>query len=128
MATIKLIGEAQATGTVKAVYAEIKQAFGIVPSLFRAMAHNPEYLEAAWQKFKVVMGTGQLDRKTKEIIALAVSATNNCEYCIHAHTAGLKRLGMDDGGIVELMAVVELFNGFNKFLDGLRIEPDIRVS
>ncbi len=128
MATIKLIGEAQATGKVKGVYGEMKQTFGMVPSLFQAMAHNPEYLEAAWQKFKVVMSAGQLDRKTKEIIALAVSATNNCEYCIHAHTAGLRRLGLDDAAIVELMAVVELFNGFNKFLDGLRIEPDIRVS
>lgn len=128
MATITLLGEDQATGAVKTVYGEIKQTFGVVPSLFKAMAHNPAYLETTWRKFKVVMGPGQLDRKTKEVIAVAVSATNNCEYCIHAHTAALKRLGMDDTAIVELMAVVELFNGFNKFLDGLQIEPDLKAT
>lgn len=124
MATIGLIAEEQATTQVKQVYGEIKQIFGAVPSPFQAMAHNPDYLEAFWQKFKVVMGPGKLDRTTKEVIALAVSATNNCEYCIHAHTAGLKRLGLDDGALLELMAVVQLFNGLNKFLDGLRIAPE----
>jgi AhpD family alkylhydroperoxidase len=71
------------------------------------------------------MGPGKLDRKTKEAIALAVSATNNCEYCINAHTAALRRLGFGDEEITELMAVVDLFNGFNKLLDGLKVESDI---
>jgi len=66
MATIRWVGEDQATRTVKAVYGDIKSTFGIVPSLFKAMAHNPEYLQAAWQKFKVVMGPGQLDLPTVE--------------------------------------------------------------
>lgn len=60
------------------------------------------------------------------MIALAVSATNNCEYCILAHTAALKQMGYTDDMIVELMAVVDLYNGFNKFLDGLQVEPDLR--
>lgn len=90
------------------------------------MAHQPEYLDASWQKLKVVMGPGKLDRKTKEMIAVAVSAANNCEYCVNAHTAALKRLGVSDAEIVELMSVVDLFSGFNKFLDGLRIEPDLK--
>jgi AhpD family alkylhydroperoxidase len=72
------------------------------------------------------MGPGTLDRKTKEIIALVVSATNGCEYCINAHTAALKAMGFGDAELTELMAAVDLFNGFNKFLDGLRVEPDLR--
>jgi len=128
MAMVKLVSEEQATGNIKAIYEDIKKAFGLpfVPNLFKAMAHSPDYLEACWSKLKVVMGPGKLDRKTKEVIALAVSATNNCEYCIHAHTASLKGLGLDDAAIVELMAVVELFNGINKFLDGLKIESDLK--
>ncbi len=126
MATIDLISEEQATGKVKAVYGEIKTTFGVIPSLFKAMAHQPEYLDASWQKVKAVMGPGKLDRKTKELIAVAVSAVNNCAYCVNAHTAALRRLGVGDAEIVELMAVVDLFSGFNKFLDGLRIESDVK--
>jgi uncharacterized peroxidase-related enzyme len=127
MATIALVSVQQATGKVKEIYDEIRQAFGAVPGIFQAMGHNPDYLEVFWRKFQVVMGAGALDRKTKEIIAVAVSATNNCEYCIHAHTAMLKKLGMDDAGILEVMAVVDFFNGINKLADGLQIEPDIKA-
>ncbi|MBI3809039.1 MAG: carboxymuconolactone decarboxylase family protein, partial [Nitrospirae bacterium] len=77
-------------------------------------------------RFKAIMGPGKLDPKTKQVIALAVSATNNCEYCINAHTAGLKGMGFGDPEITELMAVVDMFNGFNKFLDGLRVESDLK--
>jgi AhpD family alkylhydroperoxidase len=72
------------------------------------------------------MGPGKLDRKTQEAIALAVSATNSCEYCIDAHTAGLRRMGLDDEAITELISVVDRFNGFNKFLNDLKIESDLK--
>ncbi len=98
-----------------------------VPNLFKSMASNPAYLEATWNQFKATMGPGELTRREKELVALAVSATNNCEYCIRAHTAALKRLGLSDKGLVELMGVVGLFNNFNKFSDGLRVEPDLGV-
>lgn len=129
MATVTLVEEkSNATGRVKEIYAEIKEVFGtpFVPNLFKAMANHPAYLEATWNRVKVIMGPGKLDRKTKEVIALAVSATNNCEYCIDAHTASLKRLGFGDEELTELMAVVDLFNGFNKFLDGLKVESDFK--
>jgi len=127
MATIPLIPEDSADEKVKAVYAEIKKQFGVVPNLFKAMGHNPDYLEATWAQFKVTMGPGQLTPREKEMIALAVSTTNNCEYCIYAHTASLKQMGLDDKAIVELMQVVGLYNNFNKFLDGLQVEPDLGV-
>ncbi|NKE70248.1 carboxymuconolactone decarboxylase family protein [Candidatus Manganitrophus noduliformans] len=127
MATIKLVDEKEADEKVKAIYQEIKKTFGIpfVPNLFKAMGHNAGLLEANWRRFLQVMGQGTLDRKTKEVIALAVSATNNCGYCIDAHTSGLRRMGADDAQVLEIMAVVDLYNGWNKFLDGLKVESDL---
>jgi len=127
MATIKLVDEKEADEKVKAIYQEIKKTFGspFVPNLFKAMGHNAGLLEVNWRRFLQVMGRGTLDRKTKEIIALAVSATNNCGYCIDAHTSGLRRMGADDAQVLEIMAVVDLYNGWNKFLDGLKVESDL---
>ncbi len=83
MASIRLTPEEEATGKVKTIYTEIKADLGIdfVPNLYRAMAANPDYLEANWRKVKAVMlGAGRLDRMTMEIIAVAVSAVNTCHY------------------------------------------------
>lgn len=73
------------------------------------------------------MGPGRLDRRTKEIIALAVSASNGCEYCIDAHDAAVRGLGLGDPEITEIMAVVDLFNGFNRLAEGLRLESDLKT-
>jgi alkylhydroperoxidase family enzyme len=83
MPAIALLSEEEATGKVKEIYAEIKTTLGIdfVPNLYRAMAAKPDYLEANWMKVKAVMAApGKLDRLTKEIIAVAVSAVNACAY------------------------------------------------
>ena len=83
MASIKMISEAEATGKVKAIYEEIKTQLGIdfVPNLYKVMAAKPAYLEANWQKVKMVMvEKGKLDRLTKEIIAVTVSAVLGCGY------------------------------------------------
>jgi alkylhydroperoxidase family enzyme len=83
MASIKMIREEEATGKVKEIYEEIKSQLGIdfVPNLYKVMASNPGYLEANWNKVKTVMiEPGKLDRLTREIIAVSVSAVNSCEY------------------------------------------------
>ena len=83
MASVRLVAEDEATGKVKALYDEIKSELGIdfVPNLYRAMGSNPDYLEANWRKVKAVMfASGKLDRLTKEMIAVAVSAVNACGY------------------------------------------------
>lgn len=83
MAAIKMVEEEEAAGTVKDIYAEIQETFGIdfVPNLYKVMAPNPAYLEANWNKVKAVMIESEhLDRLTKEIIAVAVSAVNSCDY------------------------------------------------
>ena len=83
MASIKMISEEEASGKVKDIYEEIKSKLGIdfVPNLYKVMASKPAYLEANWRKVKAVMiEPGKLDRLTKEIIAVAVSAVNGCDY------------------------------------------------
>jgi alkylhydroperoxidase family enzyme len=83
MASVALIAEAEATGTVKAVYDDIMETHGIdfVPNMYKAMAAKPGYLEANWNRIKAVMQTsGKLDKLTKEIIAVAVSAVSGCDY------------------------------------------------
>ena len=83
MTSIKMISEEEATGRVSAIYEEIRSQFGIdfVPNLYKVMASKPGYLEANWNKVKAVMiEPGKLDRLTKEIIAVAVSAVNACDY------------------------------------------------
>ena len=130
MPQVKMVAETDAPVKVRAIYEEIKKAFGIsfVPNLFKTLGGNPDYLEATWNQIKTTMGPGELTRREKELVAVAVSATNNCKYCIYAHTAALKGLGLGEKGILELMAVVGLFNHLNKFADGLSVEPDLGVQ
>ena len=71
------------------------------------------------------MQPGKVDMLTKEIIALAVSATNSCRYCINSHTAAVQKLGLDNAGLGEVLAVVGLFNQMNKLADAYQVEPDI---
>jgi alkylhydroperoxidase/carboxymuconolactone decarboxylase family protein YurZ len=82
MSLFKTVSEQKATGKTKEVYDDIKATKGIdfVPNFWKALAINPDHLEATWKKLKAVMKPGKLDLRTKEIIALAVSITNNCEY------------------------------------------------
>ena len=129
MPLTRYVEEDEATGKVKAIYEEIKAARGLaaVPNFWKTIALSPDYLEATWNNMKAVMKPGKLDRTTKEIIAVAVSATNNCDYCLHSHTDALRGMGLDDEALVELMAVVDFFNGSNAVASGLRIpyEPPV---
>jgi AhpD family alkylhydroperoxidase len=128
MATVRYVEEQDADERIRKVYDDIKRFFGLpfAPNLFKAMAHHPAYLETTWARVKAVMGPGKLERKTKEMIAVAVSATNGCDYCVNAHSAALKRLGLGDAEITEVMAVVDLFNGLNRFLDGMQVASDLK--
>ncbi len=82
MAPIGMVSEEEATGKVKEIYEDIKEQLGIdfVPNLYRSMSAKPEYLETNWKKSQLVMKPGKLDKLTKEIIAVAVSAVNGCDY------------------------------------------------
>ncbi|HET9070494.1 MAG TPA: carboxymuconolactone decarboxylase family protein [Acidimicrobiales bacterium] len=129
MPLVSYVPEEEATGEVRAVYDEILASRGLtrVPNFWRAIAHDPAYLRAEWEKLKAVMAERLLDRRTKEIIAVAVSATNNCDYCLHSHTDNLRAMGMTDAELVELLAVVDFFNGSNAVASGLKVgyEPPV---
>ena len=132
-ATVRLVEESEATGRVAAIFADIRATKGIdaVPNFWRALATNADHLELTWSRLKAIMHpeatgrTGRLDPLTREIIALAVSATNGCAYCVHSHTAAVLRLGLDVEALGEVMAVVALFNSTNAIAEGYQIVPDI---
>ena len=133
IATILPIEENQAAGKVAAIFEDIKQTKNItfVPALWRTIATNPTQLEVVWTTLKTLMHpeavgrNARLDPKTREMIALAVSATNACPYCINSHTAALRKLGVDLETLGELMAIVGLFNMTNALANGYQIEPDV---
>ncbi len=132
-ATVRLISESDATEQVAGVFADLKRTKQIdfVPNFWRALATNPDHLELVWSHLKAIMhpeATGReskLDPLTREIIALAVSATNGCAYCINSHTAAVRKLGLDVEALGEVLAVVGLFNATNAIADSYQIEPDI---
>lgn len=133
IATVRPVAEQDATGKVAQIYADIRQTKGIdfVPAFWRTLATNPTQLELVWTTLKRLMhpeatgATSRLDPRTREIIALAVSATNGCSYCANSHTAALRKLGVDDETLGEVMAIVGLFNMTNKLADGYQIQPDV---
>ncbi len=134
IATVRPVEEGEATGKVAAIFADIKKTKNLdfVPALWRVLAINPSHLEVVWTSLKTLMHpeavgrTPRLDPATREIIALAVSATNGCPYCINSHTAALRKLGLDDEALGEVMAIVGLFNMTNSLANGYQVEPDVR--
>ena len=92
MHRIMLTDPKAATGVVSEIFGEITKTFGMVPNLFRAYANHPDLFKANWEKHKAIMVRGELSRKTKESIALAISDANGCQYCVAAHTMALKML------------------------------------
>lgn len=133
IATVPPVSEEAAKGKVAEIYADIKKTKNIkfVPNLWRVLATNPDHLELVWSRLKAIMHpeavgrTTKLDPLTREIIAIAVSATNGCAYCVNSHTAALKKLGIDPETLGEVMAVVGLFNTTNSLAEAYQIEPDI---
>lgn len=132
MALVPYVEESDATGVVKEVYDDIKTSRELaeVPNFWRAIAHQPEYLKSEWTKLRTILESGTIDRKTKEMIAVAVSATNNCDYCVRSHTDALRALGTTDAELVELLSVVDFFNGSNAIASGLKVDyvPPVRAG
>ena len=130
MALVKLIEYAEAPPEVRAVYDYIMQTRGVdwINNFWKALANDPAQLRRMWQNVKQVMAPGALDPLLKEMIYVAVSATNGCEYCTRSHTAAARKKGMSDAMLMELLAVVGLANETNRLSNGLRIEVDPQFS
>ena len=128
MATLGLIEYADASPEVRAVYDDIMATRKIdwINNFWKALAHDPATLRRTWQSVKEIMAPGALDALTKEMIYVAVSATNQCGYCIASHTAAARKAGMTDAMLAEVMAVVGMANETNRLASGYQVEIDER--
>ena len=126
MALVRLIEYAEAGDEVRAVYDDIMKTRGVdwVNNFWKALANDPKALRRVWENVKQVMAPGALDPLVKEMVYVAVSATNGCEYCTYSHTAAARKKGMSDAMLMELMAVVGLANETNRLANGLRVDVD----
>ena len=124
-----LIEYEDASGEVRAVYDDIMATRGSdwVNNFWKALAQDPATLKRTWESVKQVMAPGALDPLTKELIYVAVSITNNCEYCITSHTAGAYQKGMTEEMLQELLAVVGMANETNSLVNGYRVPVDARL-
>jgi AhpD family alkylhydroperoxidase len=128
MATYGLVEYADASAEVRAVYDDIMQTRGVdwINNFWKALAHDPVTLRRTWESIKQIMAPGALDAVTKEMVYLAVSATNQCGYCIASHTAAARKAGMTPAMFGELMAVVGMANETNRLASGYQVEVDER--
>lgn len=126
MATVSLIEYEDAPAEAQAVFDEIKQARGIedVNNFWKALANHPTSLRRTWDNLRAVMQPGALDPLTKEMLYIAVSIANNCDYCIHSHTGSAKAKGMTDAQYEELLAVVAMAHQTNAQATALKVPVD----
>ena len=126
MSLVTLIEYADASPEVRSVYDDIMKTRGTdwVNNFWKALANNPAELRRVWSNVKQVMAPGALDPLVKEMVYVAVSVTNGCEYCTYSHTAGARKKGMSEAMFMELMAVVGLANETNRLANGFGIDVD----
>ena len=126
MATVPLITDEAASAEVLAVFNDIRAVRGTdyVNNFWRALAHDPNLLAATWNRLKVVMAPGALDPLVKEMLYMAVSTANGCEYCIHSHTAAAKAKGMSNAQYGEALAVIGMAMQTNGLVSGLQVPVD----
>ena len=130
MPTLGLIEYHDASPEVRAVYDDIMATRHTdwINNFWKAIAPDPATLRRTWQSVKEIMAPGALDPLTKEMIYVAVSATNQCAYCIASHTASARKAGMTDSMFAELMAVVGMANETNRLVSGYQVEIDERFK
>ncbi|HTO85126.1 MAG TPA: carboxymuconolactone decarboxylase family protein [Methylomirabilota bacterium] len=130
MSAVTPIEYADAPPEVRAVYDDIMATRKIdwINNFWKVLAHHPPTLKRTWESIKQIMAPGALDPLVKEMLYLAVSVTNNCEYCIASHTAAARKAGMTETQFAELLAVVGMANETNRLANGYRVETDERFK
>jgi AhpD family alkylhydroperoxidase len=131
MAQVKLVQDAEASAAVREVFDDIRKSRNTdyVNNIWRALAAHPPLLKRFWNQMKEIMvKESRIDALTKEYIYLAVSITNNCDYCINSHIAAARKKGMDDATLAELVEIVALANAGNRLTQGLQVEVDDRFK
>ena len=126
MANVKTIEYEDAGPQVKQVYEDIMTTRQVnwINNFWKTLAVDPDLLRRTWEAVKTVMGPGDLDPLTKEMIYIAVSVTNGCAYCINSHTAAARQKGMTEDMLAELMAVVGTANQTNALAEGFQVDLD----
>lgn len=126
MPTVRMIEYAEASPEIRAVYDDIMRTRNVdwINNFWKVLAHHPPTLRRTWESVKQIMAPGALDPLTKEMIYLAVSATNGCDYCTASHTAGARKAGMTEAMLGEVLAVVGMANETNRLANGYRVEVD----
>lgn len=130
MPSVKLLSDDELGPAARAVFDDIRatRQSDFVNNFWRALAHDPIQLERVWTQVKQVMGAGALDPLTKELIYVAISVANNCEYCIGSHTAAARAKGMSEAQYHELLNVIALASQTNKLATALRVPLDERFA
>ena len=123
---VPLVEYEAASPEAKAVYDDIMKTRGTdwINNFWKVLAHDPVLLKRTWESVKEVMAPGALDALTKEMIYVAISASNGCEYCTYSHTAAARAKGMSEAQFMELVAVVGMANETNRLVNGLRPPVD----
>ena len=126
MGTVALLSDEEVSADALAVFAEIRALRGtdFINNFWRALAHDPALLRATWDRLKVVMAPGALDPLVKEMLYVAVSTANGCEYCVHSHTAAARAKGMTPQMHGELLAVIGMASQTNALVTGLQTPVD----
>jgi len=124
-----MVEYADASPEVRAIYDDIMatRQTDWINNFWKALAHDPATIRRTWQSIKEIMAPGALDALTKEMLYVAVSASNQCPYCIASHTAAARKAGMTDQMFAEVMAVVGMANETNRLASGYRVEIDERL-
>jgi AhpD family alkylhydroperoxidase len=130
MSTFGLIEYQDANPEVKAVYDDIltTRKTDYINNFWKAIAHDPSLLKRTWESLKAIMAPGALDALTKELLYIAVSVTNNCQYCIASHTASAFSKGMTPEMFKELQQVIGMANATNKLVTGYQVAVDQRFQ
>ena len=120
------ISEKKAPAKVKKIFNKIKKErkIKVIPNFWKMIANDPETLERTWNSLNQVMKKGALNQLVKELIYIAVSMTNSCEYCIRSHSSAAKKRGMTDKMLKELIAVVGMANETNKLVESYQVDVD----
>ncbi|MEX0368892.1 MAG: carboxymuconolactone decarboxylase family protein [Ruegeria sp.] len=126
MATVSLLSDDEVSAEALAVFDDIRAVRGTdyVNNFWRALAHDPALLRATWERLKAVMAPGALDPLVKELLYIAVSSANGCDYCVHSHSAAARAKGMTDEIYGELLAVIGMASQTNALANSLQVPVD----
>src|SRR5262245_5183780 len=126
-ALIEPVDENAANQNTKNVFADIRDVYGQaeVPVVFRVMARDPIYLASFWKALRHAFSDNVLSRRVKEALAFAVSLTTRSAFGTALHLAQMRRCGVTDAGVMEIVGVTQMFSSYTKIADTLQLHPDM---